>query len=397
MNNQHLELKKCIQNTLGQEILYSKDCILLEEDIFDNIHLKISAQTLRRLFGFLADKVQISNTSLKHLSNYCGYTSYNELLNDRYISSEDNYTSDLKYIKLFYSVDFSNSNFDENYHNASKNLAKTILKNKGLLDKTATYLAKNKTAQIYFFERFPYIDGLANGYQIHLQKYLKEKKNTEAQLFGYCLLYLGLALSNNSNRTEVLNKLNALKITESIHPFPLARKYMSNILEHYLNNNSIELEKWIKESLNESAKVYKLKKEYSIFPFFQIIIADVLNLINRPNEAAEIIKIAELDYKRIPNSSLDTGYFEVFDLIKAINLFQLGKINDAKRILKRTKSTDVIFIMHDYFLIQRLMIELQLIQSKKSIKYVAKCNELKKVIRKTNFTFFENKLNFFIP
>ena len=171
---------------------------------------------------------------------------------------------------------------------------------------------------------------------------------------------------------------------------------MSNILEHYLNNNSIELEKWIKESLNESAKVYKLKKEYSIFPFFQIIIADVLNLINRPNEAAEIIKIAELDYKRIPNSSLDTGYFEVFDLIKAINLFQLGKINDAKRILKRTKSTDVIFIMHDYFLIQRLMIELQLIQSKKSLKYVAKCNELKKVIRKTNFTFFENKLNFFV-
>jgi hypothetical protein len=122
--------------------------------------------------------------------------------------------------------------------------------------------------------------------------------------------------------------------------------------------------------------------KYSIFPFFQIIIADVLNLINRPNEAAEIIKIAELDYKRIPNSSLDIGYFEVFDLIKAINLFQLGKINDAKRILKRTKSTDVIFIMHDYFLIQRLMIELQLIQSKNSLKYVAKCNELKKIIKK---------------
>lgn len=42
------------------------------------------------------------------------------------------------------------------------------------------------------------------------------------------------------------------------------------------------------------------------------------------------------------------------------------------------------------------MIELQLIQSKNSLKYVAKCNELKKIIKKTNFTFFENKLNFFI-
>ena len=87
---------------------------------------------------------------------------------------------------------------------------------------------------------------------------LKEKKNTEAQLFGHCLLYLGLALSNNSNRTEVLNKLNALKITESIHPFPLARKYMSNILEYYLNNNSIELEKWIKEKMTDKNKKIRL-------------------------------------------------------------------------------------------------------------------------------------------
>lgn len=392
MKNKHLELKKCIQNTFGQEILYSKDCILLEKDIFDKIQLKISAQTLRRLYGFLADKVQISNTSLKHLSNYCGYNSYNELLNDSYNSSEDNYTNDLKYIKLFYSTNYSNSNFDENYHNAAKNLAKSIINNKGLLNKSTTFLSKNKTAQIYFFERFPYVDGLANGYQIHVQKYLKEKKNTEAQLFGYCLLYLGLALSNNSSRTEVLNKINALKITETIHPFPLARKYMSNILENYLNNNTKELEKWIKESLIESAKINYLNKEYSFFPFSQLIIADVLNLINRPIEAAEIIKTAELDYKRIPNSSLDYGYYEVFDLIKSINLFQLGKIDDAKRIIKRTKYNDVIFIMHDYFLIQRLILELNFIKSKASIKYQSKVKDLKHLIEKTNFYFFENNL-----
>jgi hypothetical protein len=392
MKNNHLELKNCIQNTFGQEILYSKDCILLEEDIYDKIHLKISAQTLRRLFGFLAANVQISNTSLKHLSNYCGYTSYNELLNDSYNSSEDNYTNDLKYIKLFYSVDYSNSNFDENYHNAAKNLAKSIINNKGLLNKSTTFLSKNKTAQIYFFERFPYVDGLANGYQIHVQKYLKEKKNTEAQLFGYCLLYLGSALSNNPNRSEILNKINAIKIKENIHPFPLARKYMSNILENYLNNNTKELEKWIKESLIESAKINCLNKEYSFFPFFQLIIADVLNLINRPIEAAEIIKTAELDYKRIPNSLLDNGYFEVFDIIKAINLFQLGEINDTKRILKRTKYNDVIFIMHDYFLIQRLILELNFIKSKASIKYQSKVKDLKHLIKKTNFSFFENKL-----
>lgn len=392
MSVNHLELKKCIVNTFGHEVSYSKDCIHLSEDIYYKIQIKISPQTLRRLFSFISDNVQISNSSLKHLSTYCGYNSYNELLNDCYNSIEENYSTDLKYIKLFYDENYSNSNYDENYHNAAKNLAKSIINNKGLLTKSTTFLSKNKTAQIYFFERFPYVDGLANGYQIHVQKYLKEKKNTEAQLFGYCLLFLGAALSNNPNRSKILNKINAIKIKENIHPFPLARKYMSNILENYLNNNSKELEKWIKESLIESAKINYLSKEYSFFPFFQLIIADVLNLINRPIEAAEIIKTAELDYKRIPNSLLDNGYFEVFDIIKAINLFQLGEINDTKRILKRTKYNDVIFIMHDYFLIQRLILELNFIKSKASLKYQSKVKDLKHLIEKTNFSFFEKHL-----
>jgi hypothetical protein len=53
------------------------------------------------------------------------------------------------------------------------------------------FLNKNPVSQIYFFERYPFISGLCNGYLVHLKKYLQEKKTTEAKLFANCLFFLG--------------------------------------------------------------------------------------------------------------------------------------------------------------------------------------------------------------
>ena len=134
-------------------------------------------------------------------------------------------------------------------------------------------------------------------------------------------------------------------------------------------------------------------QKFIYFPFFQFILADIFNLIERPIESEIMLQICELDYKRLPGFSLDEGYIEALDLIKAINLFQLGKLNDAKRILKRNKSKDIVFIMHDYFLIQRLIVELRLIKSKASTKYITINNQLLNLIEKTNFTFFLDKIS----
>ena len=101
-----------------------------------------------------------------------------------------------------------------------------------------------------------------------------------------------------------------------------------------------------------------------------------------------MLEICELDYKRLPNFSLDEGYIEALDMIKAINLFQLGKVSESKRILNRIHSKDIIFIMHDYFQIQRLIIELKMIKIKTSKKYQLKEKELNRLINKTKFYFF---------
>jgi hypothetical protein len=386
-------IKDSIENSFGKKIMYSKDCIELSEDIYKKIQVKISFQTLRRLFGFIKDGVKISNTSLHYLSLYCGYESFENFKDDYQKPIELVDDKDIKYIKLFFSIKTSSSQQDENYHNASKNIALLLFKNKALLNATSTFLSKNTTAQIYFFERFPFIDELSSGYALHLKKYLNEKKNAEAQLFGNCLLYFGYALSNNPLRSKIITIINSIELDPTTHPFPLGRKYACNILENYLNKNTTELERWIGLSIKEAININKRKNEFNNFPYFQFILSDVFNLIDRPNEAKEMIEICELDYKRVPDFTLDNGYLEALDLIKAINLVKLNKTADAKRILNRIKSTDIVFIMHDYFLIQRLLIELQLIKLKDSKKHEKLFLEIKSLIDKRKFYFFIDKLN----
>ena len=96
--------------------------------------------------------------------------------------------------------------------------------------------------------------------------------------------------------------------------------------------------------------------------------------------------------KRIPDFNLDDGYLEALDLVKAINLVQLGKNKDAKRILARSKSTEILFIMHDYFHIQRLVVELNFVKSESSLKYKKMHQEVCRLIKQTGFYFFKRKI-----
>ena len=101
---QYQHLKHQIQLRYGDEILFSKDCEQLSLDIFEITSIKISAQTLRRLFGFINDGVQISNSSINFLAQYCGFENYENFLkyNNTKVLEVD--SKDIKYIKLFYSI-----------------------------------------------------------------------------------------------------------------------------------------------------------------------------------------------------------------------------------------------------------------------------------------------------
>ena len=72
--------------------------------------------------------------------------------------------------------------------------------------------------------------------------------------------------------------------------------------------------------------------------------------------------------------------------MKAISLGNLNKKEQAIRILNRISAHDIVFIQHDYFLLQRYLLEIKFSTTRNNKHYEKKINELTK---KTNFNFFQ--------
>ena len=122
-----------------------------------------------------------------------------------------------------------------------------------------------------------------------------------------------------------------------------------------------------------------------IFPYFQYIMADAFNLIQDYESAYKMIQICDLDYNRIAEGKIASGYFEALDLMKAICLGNLNKKEQAIRILNRISAHDIVFIQHDYFLLQRYLLEIKFSNSRNKKLFIKRFNDL---VFKSNFLFF---------
>jgi len=71
-------LKKEILKKFGQELAYNKDCEALAEIVCDATGGRISATTIRRLYGLLKSPSAPSKFTLDLLANYVGYKSWND-------------------------------------------------------------------------------------------------------------------------------------------------------------------------------------------------------------------------------------------------------------------------------------------------------------------------------
>jgi hypothetical protein len=73
-------IKQRIVEKLGQPIRYPKDVNALAEDIYTTCKCRLSASSLRRLFGFIKGDTSPRQHSLDLIANYLGYESYDDLL-----------------------------------------------------------------------------------------------------------------------------------------------------------------------------------------------------------------------------------------------------------------------------------------------------------------------------
>jgi len=385
------KIKPIIENRYGKPITFSSECIDVSKHILNTTGLNISAQTLRRMLGFIDNKVMPSKNSLEIIALYCGYNSFKDLIQSQKkqinISKNDNITI----IKSFYNIDL-HAAYDFNYQNACGNIAELILNDRSLLNQVSSFLSKSKIAQIFFFERFPYIDGLCNGYETSLKKYYQEKKTTEAQLFSLCLLHLGAVLSLNKQKAKkYLHAINTIPVTKEIHSFVIARKLMANLLNAYSDKNELLLESLIYEAFTTEKEVRKTKNDY--FPFFTFIMCDAFHLIERPLEAEKMLQICNTyeapNNEKLTEIPIEAGYFKVIELMNGLSAYHLGDHKKAKRILNSIEVQTIPFIFRNYFLIQMKRIEYKLCVKASSKKKTSILNELNALIEKTGFVFFD--------
>ena len=376
-------LKEKVQFRFGRNILFSNDCIELAEHINSQIGVRISAQTLRRFFKFIKDEVENSKRTLNILSQYCGYNDYLQISKEE--STQNQSLTSSQIIKLFYQIDHLNE-YDINYHTAAGNIAKAILKSPILINELQHFISKNNISQVYFFERYPYIDAVGTPlYRKLIKLYLQEKKDTAAQLFGNCLLHLGSILSlDRKTSKSLLQQINKIGYQKDFHPFLQARYIQANLLQAYVEKNLKNISIYTDMAFEIEQYQLRGKEPGVIFPYFQYIMADAFNLIQDYKSAYKMIQICDLDYNRIAEGKIASGYFEALDLMKAISLGNLNKKEQAIRILNRIPSHDIIFIQYDYFLLQRYLLEIKFSTTRNKKHYEKKINELTK---KTNFNF----------
>ena len=378
----------------GRKITAASECEELSKHIFSSIHIQISAQTLRRIFGFINDNVISSTNTVSTLLLYCGYASMEELLS--HTSSQSNSILDkdkIRFFKEFYNIELS-SGVDFNYQKACGNIARQLLQEPDLLNGMTGFLSRSTVAQIFFFERHPYIDGLCNGYSKMIRLYAQEKKTPKAQLFSTCLLHLGSILADDKVEAAIhLNRIKQIPLVDPLHPFIQARRIMAFLTQAWLDKNGEELNRWTDIAFMEERKQARYPSKEAYFPFFQFILADAFNLIGDHESAKEMIQIAEKDYKRYSDAVIENGYFDCLDLVKAIAFYHTGDHRGGKHILNQIENSGFIFIVHDYFLIQRKLLEVESCSEESILKRPRIIYDISQLIKKTGFNIFKRKLS----
>ena len=385
-------LKSHIFLRYGKSIKYYYECELVSQHIQECTKEYISPQTLRRILGFIKSETNPSRRTLDLISNYCGYNNFSELNENVIQKKHQQYNNEtISFIKEFYNIKPSELN-DINYQKACGNIAKKLTNDEKLLKNLSVYLSKNTTSQIYFYERYPFIDGIRKAYLNSFKMYSQQKKTNESIIFSHSIIFLAAFLGNDEkNMITALNTINKVSEKE-IHPFPLARKIMSNILFSNYKNDNIKLEKW-KLIAFETEKTLPRGNDKGVhFPYFQFIMSECFILIEDFESAFKMMEIADIDYKKYNDGNIEDGYYECFDILKAYTYMLAGNKNIAKRILNKVENHKIIFIAQNYYLIFRKIIELKLCKNSLSTKAINIKSELKLLIEKTDFLYFKKHL-----
>ena len=387
------DLRKALLQRLAVTSLKEINCSTLAQQIKQTMHVSLSVQTLRRFSGQVQDTASVPSAfTLNAIAEFCGYndfTSFTKLLNDEKGFTPASLEHERELYLNVYRVEIKNEQ-DENYHNAVRFIAERIVNNIILYNSLVATLAKLPAGQIFFFERFPYIDGLGVGYDRGYKLYLQYKKDRQAQIFGYSILLLKAFLCDNKTEMELYYKemeKHEIRITD--HAFVIGRKIGSELLYHFHNNNKDAFYMAVNAAMEMSKKINEEKYGIWVFPHYKYMISDYLLLVHRYDLVYELLH--PITKQKREEIIVQNGYYEALMVMYWRSYFEVNnKWKDFEKVEHKIPA-QFNFTFQKYFSIHRKLIEFKALQAK---KVTAKKVEVQLInlIEQTGFTFFKGVL-----
>ena len=173
-------LKKEIENKLDQKILNRGDCELLSNAILETIDIKISYNTIRRLFG-LAANVKANKNTLNTLAKFIGYKNYIHFT-QTYLQEEKHNLSVLVFRAVYHADKAEIIKLVQNTKSSHEDFVSfiIILSRELLYNKEYSILNQVFELEELAYENFSYSEVLFIGNSIGL---LLRKQNLRAQAF----------------------------------------------------------------------------------------------------------------------------------------------------------------------------------------------------------------------
>ena len=96
-----------------------------------------------------------------------------------------------------------------------------------------TEFASCETGRIYFFEQYVDTNYIFNNYTLRIREYLKNKRGTEALLFGNSIHFLASLLKmDRRGCSDYAGIMQEIEPDGNVHPWPIGRKVFTHFLHH---------------------------------------------------------------------------------------------------------------------------------------------------------------------
>jgi tetratricopeptide (TPR) repeat protein len=343
-------LKEEVEKVFGRRILSSADCQNLCSEILRTSSVKISFNTIRR-FCNLMKGTQPTVYTLNALSNYCGFTSFDEFTGSKQqVVAKEQHKPDqvlLSFLTLFFKQIEVCKKDDITYLNFVQQTILHLKHYPSVIDRFQREIAKTKNGQSFYFEQFVFIDKLNSYYGTGLQYYLNEKKTKEAQLFGHSLLcYHSWLTKNNEGVEKHYEKIMQYDIDKSTTPSINARYFAAQLF--YADVLGLDEQAIILKVRKFYLSVMQLNDHNSCINCFEIILAEALILTSKYEEALFYIEEVLRKIKRNIPSYIDVALYENICLLKAIVFAQTGKKGKAYEILQDINPYKFSFLSRQY-------------------------------------------------